>query len=39
MKKLRDKVDELKLGKLLTHKNIRNGKHKEIKDWCVSVNV
>ena len=31
-KKLRDKVDELKLGKLLTHKNIRNGKHKEIKD-------
>ena len=31
-KKLRDKVDELQLGKLLTHKNIRNGKHKEIKD-------
>ena len=25
MKKLRDKVNMLKLGKLLTHKNIRNG--------------
>ena len=31
-KKLRDKMDELKLGKLLTHKNRRNGKYKEIKD-------
>ena len=30
MKHLRDKVDKLKLGKLLTHKNIHNGKHKEI---------
>ncbi len=31
-KKMRDKVDELKLGRLLTHKNIRNVKHKDIKD-------
>jgi hypothetical protein len=31
-KKLRDKVDELNLGKLLTHKNRRNSKQKEIKD-------
>ncbi len=31
-KKLRGKMDELKLGKLLTHKNRRNGKYKEIKD-------
>jgi len=30
--KLRVKVDELNLGKLLTHKNRRNGKQKEIKD-------
>jgi len=31
-KKLRDKMDDLKLGKLLTHKNRRNSKQKEIKD-------
>jgi len=30
--KLRVKVEELNLGKLLTHKNRRNGKQKEIKD-------
>ena len=30
MKHLRNKVYELKLYKLLTHKNIHNGKHKEI---------
>ena len=32
IKKLKDKLDKLKLGKLLTYKNIRYGKHKEIKD-------